>query len=76
MVSTRGLVEATRPPRELSANADQINGTSPVASVVCGTGLVAFVHEDGSVRVAPRSGPVVVAHNPTGIDRLVLCKRQ
>lgn len=77
-VSTAGHVvdASTTPHSQINAAYDQPNGVSHVQSVLFGGALMAFVHEDGTVRVAPRTGPVVVAHNPQGMDRIVLGARR
>lgn len=77
-VSTAGHVVDTlsAPHSQINATPGQLNGVSHVQSVVFGTALMAFVHEDGSVRVAPRTGPVVVAHNPQGVNRIVFGARR
>jgi hypothetical protein len=77
-VSTAGHVVDTSstPHSQIDATPGQPNGVSHVQSVVFGRALMAFVHEDGSVRIAPRTGPVVVAHNPQGIDRIVFGARR
>jgi len=70
-VSTLGhIVEASREPSAI------FNGAGHVKSVLIGSTLIAFVDKLDQVRVAPRTGPVVVAHNPQRVDRIMLGTRR